>query len=658
MVPRTWLLGYFLCASVAWAQGIITTVAGTDFAFPRGPMAATAAPLGAVSGVATDADGNVYIADASNSLVLKLDLAGMLTVVAGNGAAGFSGDGGPATSAALNFPRGLAIDGAHNLFIADSNNHRVRKVSQSGTITTFAGDGHPQFTGDGGSATSASLRVPSAVAVNAAGEVFIADSGSSRIRKISVDGVITTVAGNGRNYIGPEDGVAATETALLNPTGVAVDSKGDLYIADDWPVRKVCPNGVITAIPLPPGQFCSATTTAVAVDTADNLFAMTACGQVLEVSPPGTIRLLAGTGMIGFGGDGGFGASAVLMKPAAVAVDGDGNVFIADTGNGRIRRVIPTGFISTVAGNGQYRFGGDGADARSAYLNFPRGIAVTGTGDLYIADTFNNRVRRVSANGAIATVAGTGAFSFAGDGGLAIDATLALPYGVAVNSAGTVFIADAVNSRIRKVDAAGVINTVLGGATAVAVDASDNLFATDIDHAYKLTPSGVLSRIAGSLNPESGFSGDGGPAIDAQLSGLFGIAADTEGNVYLAVNDRIRTVGVDGIITTFAGGGDGEFSGDGGPAIAASLSSPSGVAIDKRGNVYIADSGNHCIRMVTAAGIISTIAGTGEAGFSGDGASSTAARLNTPTGIALDASGNLYVADAGNHRIRKIVLAQ
>jgi uncharacterized protein (TIGR03437 family) len=295
-----------------------------------------------------DASGNIFIADAGNSQIRKVTLQGTITTVAGNGSGGFSGDGGPATSAQLSQPIGVAVDASGNIFIADVSNSRIRKVTPQGTITTVAGSSSAGFSGDGGPATLAQLNGASGVAVDALGNIFIGDDQNSRIRKVTPQGTITTVAGNGsRGFSG--DGGPAT-SAQLAPVGVAVDGSGNIFIADNGRIRKVTPQGTITTV--------------------------------------------AGRGSGGFGGDGGPATSAGLA-PVGVAVDASGNLLIADWGNNRIRKVTPQGIITTVAGEGAYGFSGDGGPATAAKLQDPRGIAVDPSGYVLFADLYNNRIREL-----------------------------------------------------------------------------------------------------------------------------------------------------------------------------------------------------------------------------------------------------------------------
>ncbi|MEO8049724.1 MAG: BACON domain-containing carbohydrate-binding protein [Acidobacteriota bacterium] len=557
------------------------------------------ASLGSVGGVATDGAGNVYIALQSYSAVVRMDATThVLTLVAGIGTPGLSGDGGPAASAQLNKPSGMALDAAGNLYIADSGNNRVRKVS-NGVITTVAG-------GTG----SVALSNPTSVAVDSSGNLYIADSGNHVVRKLS-GGITATVAGTGTpGSLG--DGGTATSAQLNTPEGVAVDASGNFYIADsgNGAVRKVS-NGILTTVFFQQGSAPAAVT----VDGAGTLFfAANGYSVVAKIPAGGAVSVVAGTlNATGYTGDGGSATDATLDGPVDLAVDASGNLYIADFFNSVVRKVA--GGIITTAAGGPYGYAGDGGTAASALLLHPTSVAAGPGGAVYIADSNHNLVRKV-VNGAITTVGGTGLPGYSGDGGAATSATLNAPWGVAVDSAGNLYISDAGNSVVRKVSG-GVITTVAGTGTA-------------------------------------GFSGDNGAATSAMLSGPAGIALDTAGNLYIAdyYNSRVRMVS-GGTITTVAGNGTATFAGDGLGATSASLSGPLDVKLDAAGNLYIADFGNNRIRMVTA-GIISTVAGNGTASFGGDNGSATSAQLNAPSGVALDAGGDLFIADASNNVIRQV----
>ena len=347
------------------------------------------------------------------------------------------------------------------------------------------------------------------------------------------------------------------------------------------------------------------------------------------------IATIAGTGDAGYrtggySGDGGSAVAARLNFPTALAVDGSGNLYVADTWNHRIRRVDATGTITTIAGTGAQGYSGDGGPAASALLDTPAGVALDVRGNRYIADSFNHRIRRVDAAGNITTIAGTGAQGFSGDGGPAVSAQLNSPAHVALDGQGNLYIADGFNNRVRRVDTTGTITTIAGTGA-------------------------------------QGFSGDHGPAVRARLNLPVSVALDGSGNLYIAdrENHRIRRVDASGVITTIAGVGLGRFNGRDGPSVTAVLHRPAGVALDGSGNLYIADSGNHHVRRVNTTGTITTIAGTTnaesrfgnrpiEGGYNGDSGPALEVRLDHPIGLALDGSGNLYVADSLNNRIRVV----
>jgi trimeric autotransporter adhesin len=603
-------------------NGQIESVAGNGVADYGGDGGkAISAKLNDPEAVAIDFSGNLYIADTGNHRIRKVTPNGIISTIAGNGTQGFSGDGGPAVSAGLNDPSGVAVGPSGNLYIADSGNHRIRKITLAGIISTVAGDGMKGFSGDGSSATSVHLNYPRNVAVDVAGNLFISDYENNRIRKVTPVGIISTVAGNG-SCGRKGDGGPAAAAQLCSPIGIAADVSGNLFIADSGSSRilKVAPDNIIhiavSGGGVPAASTHLSTPTSVVVDALGDLY-IADCrnNRVRRVTPDGAISTVAGNGTSGFSGDNGPASMAIIDTPIGVAVDADGNLFLTD--NNRIRKVTPNGIINTVAGNGTSGFSGDGKPAITAELNEPASIAVDAAGNLIIADTSNNRIRKVTPNGIINTIAGNGMPGFSGDGGLAILAQLATPQAVAVDALGNLYIADSRNNRIRKV-----------------------------------TPDGIIHTVAGNGMP--GFSNDGdSAAASARLWHPTAVAVDAAGNIFTANRNRILKV-TNGIISIVAGNGTFGFSGDGGPATSAQLFRPRSIAVDAAGNLYIADSETSQIRKVTPDGTISTVAGNGTSGFSGDGKPAISAQLHEPASMAVDAVGNLFIADSGNHRIRKV----
>ena len=349
------LLLLFVAFSLGSRAQVITTIAGNgSFGYLGDGVPATTTALNRPVGVAIDAVGNVYFADRNNHRIRKVNTSGIISTIAGSGVADFAGDGGPATDASLNLPYGVAVDASGNIFFADLFNGRIRKIDTAGIIRTVAGNGPAVYNGDNIAATAASLNEPSGVAVDKSGNLFIVDAGNSRVRKVSSSGIITTIAGNGGSS-NSGDGWPATAAELLTPYAIALDKRGNIYITEDQGncVRKIGTDGIITRF--------------------------------------------AGTGTAGFGGDGGPAIAAGLEQCLGVVADTFGNVFISDAYNNRIRMVDTQGIISTIAGTGTGSYGGDNGPAKAANLSSPTGLALDKNGDLFIADFFNYRVRRVAA---------------------------------------------------------------------------------------------------------------------------------------------------------------------------------------------------------------------------------------------------------------------
>ena len=480
----------------------------------------------------------------------------------------------------------MAADSSGDLFIADTGNNLIREVKLgSGIITTVAGsynDGNGGYSGDGGQATAAELNFPDGVAYSS-GDLFIADADNNVIREVNLGtGIINTVAGNGNaGYSG--DGDQATAAELNSPGGVALDSSGDLFIADTY-------NNVIREVN----------------------------------SSNKTIATVAGGDAMGYSGDGGPASDAGLNFPDGIASDASGDLFITDDGNNVVREInATTGVITTIAGNGTYGYSGDTGQATAAELASPDGVVWSSSGDLFIADSGNDVVREVNlTTGIITTIAGNGTGGYSGDGDQATAAELNAPGGLALDSSGDLFIADSGNNVVREVN----LNT------------------------------GIITTVAG--NGTADYSGDGDQATAAELNSPEGVALDNSGDLFIAdsSNNAIREVNLKtGIITTIAGDGTADYSGDNGQATAAELNFPNGVAVNTSGDLFVADGDNNVIREVDLkTGIITTVAGNSTAGYSGDGGLATAAELNGPGAIALDSSGDLFVADSGNNVIREL----
>ena len=591
------------------------------------------------------------IADTENHRIRKVDIAtGLITTFAGNGSPGYSGDDGPATDASINYPKGLCADQSGNVFIADTLNHRIRKVDLNGIITPFAGNGSSGYSGNGGPATAASMDEPHSVAVDGLGNVYIADTKNHRIRMVDTSNIMSPFAGSGNNNYqeSTDEDVLATTASLNEPNGVYVDASGNVFIADteNCMIRKV--------------------------DASTNLIRRVA-GAVSGGNPS-----------CGYSGDGGQATLAQLNKPRSVYVDTNDNIYIADDDNHRIRKVAPDGIITTIAGNGVGGYGGDGGPATSALLYNPKGVWVDEEGNVLIADTENNRLRKIGVSPEdIATVAGDGSAGYSGDDGPATLASLKKPHAVCIHEAAApayLVIADPSNHRIREVDlTTGIITKVAGtlwsgyngdniDATwarlyypfGVHVDASHNIYIADTyNHRIRKVDgkTGIITTVAGI--GYKGFSGDGGPATNARLRYPFNVFLDSAGNIYIVdtFNYRIRKVdAATKIITTVVGDGAAKFRGDGGLAIDASIKKSYDVMVDSAGNLFIADTHSHVIRKVDAeTGIINTVVGQGDnAGFEGDGGLATDAKLNSPTGVYVDASGNIYAVDTKNDVIRKV----
>ncbi len=537
----------------------------------------TFATIGGVSGLAFDAAGNLYFSQAGQHTVRRLTPTGTNTIFAGTGTAGFSGDGGAATSAALNSPNGLRFDSDGNLYIADTQNNRIRRVTPAGVISTVVGDGVARSSGDNGPATGASIVLPSDIAVDSANNLYVSDTSAGRIRVVNRQGNITALAGGGRLYT---DGAAA-EATLITPASLAFDSRGGLVIAVSGArqIRRIVQTTITSIAGVVPGgsgqDGLPATSVSlldpsnVAVDARGNVLVSDQIdNRVRSISPSGLLTTIAGNGIFGIDITGGQALTAQVGAPRGLAFDSAGNLFIGSGAGATIRRVTPAGVITNIAG-GAGGFAGDNGPASNARLLGVAGLATDSAGNVYIADTSNNRIRRIAAvSQTITTIAGGATPGFSGDGGPAASALLAGPRDVAVDRANNIYIADTGNSRIRRIDTNGVITTVAG-------------------------------------NGSSTYSGDGGAAISAAIGFPISVAVDQTGNLYFPTGNRIRKVdAATQQISTIAGVAAAGFAGDGALATNASFDSPAGISVDANGALYIADQRNFRVRKLTPARIV------------------------------------------------------
>ncbi len=779
----------------------ITTIAGNGTAgYTGNGGSAISAELNSPYGICTSTDGSIYFADLNNNVVRKITPAGIVSTIAGNGTAAYTGDGGAATAASLSSPFGVAIDAAGIIYIADKGNNVIRKVNTSGTISTIAGNGTAGYTGDGGPATAAELHAPIKVVPDGSGNLFIVDAFNCCIRKINTGGAITTIAGTGTSGRSG-DGGPATAAQLSYPFGMAFDASGNIYIADygNGIIRKVDASGTTTTIAgngfagvsesgMPATASMLTAPRDVAVDTNGNIF-ISASNIIYTVNSYGVMHIYAGTGTSGFTGDGGPATAALLAASAGITMKAGGTLLFCDYNNNRIRSLTycndnydmapvfingnsqsmlvtentgpidftrlmhisdedagqtetwsqktapahgnllitgvvtapsgssniiagtftyqPTpGFygndifliqvtdgidttiltmnvtimapctpnITTIAGNGTAGYAGDGGPATAAEINTTERAIMDKYGNIYIADALNSVVRKIAPNGIISTYAGNGIYGMPTINGPATASSFGYISGIAFDYNGTFYILDNYYEQVYKVDTSGLLTLFAGSGTsgfsgdggyahsAELHDPFDITFSPD-GTAYiadglnyrirKVSPSGIISTFAG--NGTQGSTGDGGPATAAEIVG-YAVALDSNGNLYISDFTSVRKVTPSGVISTFAGTGVSGTSGNGGPATAAQFMSVQGIVTDPEGNIYISDIYANNIRVVNTLGVISDYAGsaTGTAGYSGDGGAATSASLDYPVKLSFDNSGNLLVPDALNYRIRKI----
>jgi trimeric autotransporter adhesin len=582
-----------LAAQPAGKTYTIQSVAGNDLVGDGG--LAGAAILTQAQGIAVY-NGAIFVADAAANRVRKISPDGTIQTVAGTGASGFSGDGGSGNAAMLDHPYGLAVDTNGNLFIADLGNARVRKLSANGTIQTVAGGGliPARTNGDNNPALGVQFEQPRNVAIDPDGTLYISDFGANRVYRVSPGGNLTTLAGTGSAGL-TGDGASAVMAQLKSPAGLASDSLGNVYICDSGNnrIRKVS-RGIITT------AFTVVGPTGIAINLSSTLYIAAAAYFGTQ------FRAIAG-----------------VASPQDVALDITGNAY-ATTGQ-QVLKITADGRVTPIAGSATSAFfGGDNGPATSARLHAPTGIVVDELGNWYVADSLNNRIRKVTSGGGISTIAGTGVAGFGGDGAQATLATLNGPRGVALDAQHNLYVADTGNNRIRKITPDGNISTAAAGFNApeyliVTADGALNVADTGNNRVLKVLPTGSTTVIVQVLKPTA-------------------LAIDPSGNFLVSELTRVSKVSPSGVVTTVLDG----------------LNSPRGLAPTQDGDLLIAEMGFHRIVRLSASGVVSTIAGTGVAGPLGDGGLATVAQLNAPADLMVDLSGKIWIADSGNNRIRTL----
>lgn len=619
------VLAHFLAlgCNCAAQQYNFTTFAGAPSGAGYADGAGNAARFRYPSGVAVDSAENVYVADTWNHTIRKVTRDGVVSTLAGLADERGSADG--AGVARFDAPHGLAVDNSGNVYVADYYGCTIRKITPGGFVSTLAGLPYKRGSEDG-SGGNARFAFPSGVALDSSGNIYVADYDNATIRKITPDGLVSTLAGKAGNF-GNVDG-SAHSARFFGPSGLALDQTGNIYVADSYnnAIRKITPDGLVSTL---------------------------------------------GGHKVGAEED------WMVFYPQSVVVDGNGNVFVSDYYNPVIWMITPAGLVTTLAGL-VGRWGSADGIGTAARFSVPLGLTVDSANNIYVADYGDSTIRKITASGAVNTLAGRSGGYPGDDEGIGSAARFALPTGIALDNTGNVYVADTLNKAIRKITPAGLVSTLADldgngipadhrswtsqGPHGVAVDSTGNVYVADTSNGLilKITPTGMVSTLAGSI--------DGGPSVDgtgaqARFSLPRGIAVDSADYIYVAdtYSHTIRKITPTGIVSTLAGlaGASGHTDGTGSSA---RFGFPMGVAVDKNGNIYVADTESHTIRKITANGFVTTLAGL--AGNSGteDGQGS-AARFGWPTGVAVDSAGNLYVAEGsslafeqgfGHATIRKI----
>ena len=689
----------------------VSTLAGSGTQGAQDNVVGVLAEFSVPEGIAVDASGNLFVADGRNHSIRKIEISsGEVTTLAGSSGTAGNGDG-TAASALFNEPRAVALDGSGNLLVVDSYNHAIRSLSISTRIvTTLTGTAGANVSANG-IGTAARFNEPRAIAIDSSGQnLYVADSKNHSIRKIVIStGVVSTFAGSS-GVSGNVNGDKISDALFFEPTGIVIDSSGNFYVADSGnsAIRKIAPDGTVSTLAVGLSSL-----DAIALDSSGNLYASDNINHIiLKITSSGVITTLAGSSGVQ-GHTDGIGSAASFNSPQGLVVDNLGNLYVTDSGNSTVRKIIISSLtVSTVAGTAGsigsvYGIGTDAkfyypnalaidssgsniyltdynsirkintstklvttlagpagelvyADGFGAIARFNQamGLAADSLGNIYVADTGNHCIRKINSSGVASTFAGKGGVYGSADG-TGSAARFYGPQGIAIDSSGNIFVSDSGNSIIRKITTSGVVSTLAGLAgnsestdgigtsarfkypSGLTIDSSGNLFVSDENKIRKIE---ISSRTVSTFVGAEGGIGQS-----------FGLAADTSGNIYSADvgNHTILKMTPSGVVSTIAGtsGTSGSTNGSG---ISALFNIPTSLVLDSSGNLYVSDAFNHSIRkIVISTGVVSTF--TGSSGVSGNvNDTETAARFNTPIGIARDSSGNLYVSDVGNGTIRKI----
>lgn len=670
-VRLTGILGALLIANLALSSlaradtYLFSTFAGNAVALDHIDGTGSNARFLNPTGIAVDAAGTLYVADGGDHTVRRVTAGGVATTLAGASGQAGSADG-VGSNARFTYPFAVAVDATGNVYVTDIGDHTVRKITPAGSVTTLAGSAGVSGSLDG-FGTAARFSFPQGIAVDGSGSVFVSDTGNSTIRKIDpTTGAVSTFAGAAAQT-GTADGTGAG--ARFNyPWGIAIDATGTLFVADHGSstIRKISPGGAVSTFAGSGGASGSLDGTggaarfdhpaAVSLDAAGNAYVIDTSNQtVRKISAGGSVTTLAGSPGLG-GKTDGLGATARFFYPFGITVSATGTIYVADTGNHLIRAISTVGATATLAGNIGLAGIADGVGGEALFA-YPAGIAIDGAGTVFVADHNNHTVRKITASGAVTTLAGAAGLSGSADGpgGTARFNGLA---GVAVDGSGNVYVADSGNSTIRKITASGAVTTFAGlagvagssdgaGAAArfnapqgIAVDSAGNVYVADTNNSTvrKITAAGSVTTLAGVAGQTG--SGDG-PGGGARFNGPYAVAVDSAGSVYVAdfFNSTIRKITATGTVSTLAGA-TGQAGATDGFAGTARFNQTYAIAVDAAGTIYVADTYNRAVRKISSTGSVSTINGP-------------QSRFYYPQGLAVDASGNLYVADGDNQAIMK-----